>query len=438
MPFTVTMPKLSPTMEEGTIAKWHKKLGDHVKSGDLLVEVATDKATVEYNALDEGYLRKILIPDGGAAVVNQPIAIFTEKANESIEGYKPEGVQPAASSPKADHKAEKVTPVKGETTHAAPSKAAAAIAMQQPAFAPEPPLEKYEFEFPTAAAGRRIPASPLAKKLAQEKGLDLGSVKGSGPGGRVTSRDLDLAQPDQTVSFGSREVPTVAPGTFEEMALSPMRKVIAQRLQQAKSFIPHIYVRQEIDAVPLFEAREQLKAGHLKVTFNDFVIRACALALREQPNTNSGFDSVNQSIILFKTIDISVAVTVEGGLITPIIRHADYKNLGEISVEVKELAARARIGKLKPEEYKGGSFTISNLGMFGVTDFAAIINPPQSCILAIGGIEECARVKNGAVIAGKRMNLVLSADHRVVDGAEAAKFIKSVQKYLENPALLML
>jgi len=429
------MPKLSPTMEEGSIAKWHKKVGDHVKSGDLLVEVATDKATVEYNALDEGYLRKILIQDGGSAIVNQPIAIFTEKANESIEGYQPEGAQPAQAALKAEKPA---ASSKGDAAVPAPAKAASGVAMQQPAFTPEPPLAKYHFEFPSGAPSGRTPASPLAKKIAKEKGLDIGSVKGSGPGGRVTSRDLDLAQPDQTVSFGAREAPTIIPGTYEELALTPMRKVISQRLQQAKSFVPHIYVRQEIDAVPLFEAREQLKNGNLKITFNDFVIRACALALREQSSINSGFDSATQSIILFKTVDISIAVTVEGGLITPIVRHADYKNLGEISTEVKELASRAKTGKLKPEEYKGGSFTISNLGMFGVTDFAAIINPPQSCILAIGGIEECPCVKKGAVVVGKRMNLVLSADHRVVDGAEAAKFIKRVQKYLENPALLLL
>jgi pyruvate dehydrogenase E2 component (dihydrolipoamide acetyltransferase) len=430
MPFTITMPKLSPTMEEGTIAKWHKKVGQKVEPGDVLVEVATDKATVEYNALDEGYLRKILVPDGGHARVNQPIAVFTEKANESIEGYVPEGI--AAAAPKAEKKAEAAVPEAG-----AAQPAAAGVAMQQPAFAPEPPLAKYEFGFPTVSPLSRTPASPLAKKLAKEKGLDLGSVKGSGPGGRVTSKDLDLAQPDQTVSFGKREMPTELPGTFEEASLSPMRKVIAQRLQQAKSFIPHIYVRQEIDAQPLFEAREQLKAGNLKVSFNDFVIRASALALREHPSANSGFDTVKQAIVLFKTVDISIAVSVEGGLITPILRHADYKNLGEISVEAKELAGKARAGKLKPEEYKGGSFTISNMGMYGVTDFCAIINPPQAAILAVGGIEECPRVKNGAVVAGRRMNLILSADHRVLDGAEAAKFIKTVQKYLENPSLLL-
>ena len=244
--------------------------------------------------------------------------------------------------------------------------------------------------------------------------------------------------PAQAVTFGRRSLPQVAPGTYEEVPMSPMRKVIAERLSQAKTFIPHIYVRQEIDAGPLFEAREQLKMGNLKVTYNDFAIRSAALALREHPALNSGFNSSTQSIILFKTIDISVAVTVEAGLITPIVRHADYKNLGEISAEVKELASRAKAGKLKPEEYKGGSFTISNMGMFGITDFCAIINPPQSCILAVGGIEDAPRVKNGQVVVGKKLGLVLSADHRVVDGAEAAKFLKSVQKYLENPALLLL
>ena len=430
MPFTVTMPKLSPTMDEGTIAKWHKKEGDKVNSGELLVEVATDKATVEYNALDEGYLRKILIPNGGHAIVNQPIAIFTEKANESIEGYKPEGDMPNAEVKTQNAKVEQAIPT--------PTKAVVTTAMQQPAFAPEPPLGKYEFGFPTGTPGGRTPASPLAKKMAKEKGLDLTTVKGSGPGGRVTSKDLDLAQPDQTVAFGKREMPTEAPGSYEEVALTPMRKVIANRLQQAKSFIPHIYVRQEIDVDALAAAREQLKSGNVKVTFNDFVIRACALALREHPLANSGFDSTNQSIILFKTVDISVAVTVEGGLITPIVRHADFKNLGEISLEVKELATRAKAGKLKPEEYKGGSFTISNMGMFGVSDFAAIIKPPQASILAVGGIEERPCVKNGQVVVGKRMNVILSADHRVLDGAEAAKFIKTIQKYLENPSLLLI
>ncbi|MBI5273414.1 MAG: pyruvate dehydrogenase complex dihydrolipoamide acetyltransferase [Chlamydiia bacterium] len=428
MPFTVTMPKLSPTMEEGTIAKWHKKEGDQVHAGDLLVEVATDKATIEYNALDGGYLRKILVREGKGAVVNQPIAIFTEKAAESIEGYVPEGILPAMPT---KEKTEILTQGEMQRPMSAP-------AMQTPGFAPESPLTHYEFAFPTKEAESRSRASPLAKKLAKEKGIDLTTVKGTGPQGRISSRDLDLGLPDLPATFGRRGVPAVLPGTYEEIALSPMRKVIAERLSQAKTFIPHIYVRQQVDAEFLAGARKQLKAGGLKVTVNDFIIRACALALREHPYVNSGFHAAHQSILLFKTIDISVAVTVETGLITPILRHADYKNLGEISTEIKELAARAKVGKLQPEEYKGGSFTISNLGMFGVSDFCAIINPPQSCILAVGGIEEVPCVKEGQVVVGKRMNLVLSADHRVVDGAEAAKFLKTVQKYIENPALLLI
>lgn len=432
MPFTITMPKLSPTMEEGSIAKWHKKEGDKVNADELLVEVATDKATVEYNALDEGFLRKILVPAGGHAVVNQPIAIFTEKADESIEGYEPEGITPKQEAPKNEELAKE-----GEAPPKAQAKVAVTTAMQQPLFSPEPPLENYKFGFPAGKGTKRVAASPLAKKIAKEKGLDLSTVKGSGPGGRVTSKDLDLAQPSQTVTFGKREMPTEVPGSFEEQDLSPMRKVIASRLQQSKSFVPHIYVRQAIDASKMIEVRTQLKNGGLKVTFNDFVIRACALALKDHPDANSGFDSSNQSMIMFKTIDISVAVTVEGGLITPIIRHADYKNLGELSKEVKGLATRAKAGKLQPEEYKGGSFTISNMGMFGITDFAAIINPPQSAILAVGGIADVPVVKNGAVVPGKEMNLILSADHRVLDGAEAAKFLKSIQKYLENPSLLL-
>jgi pyruvate dehydrogenase E2 component (dihydrolipoamide acetyltransferase) len=430
MPFTVTMPKLSPTMEEGTIAKWHKKVGDHVLSGDLLVEVATDKATVEYNALDEGYLRKILIPNGSPAVVNQAIAVFTEKANESIEGYHPEGVSLETVKPNVLEPSTKTE--NGPIT----TKTQTGAGMQQPAFIPEPPLERYAFAFPSE--GESVKASPLAKKMAREKGLDLMSIKGSGPGGRITSHDLDLAQPDQAVSFCARETPKITPGTYEEIPLTPMRKMVGQRLQQSKSFIPHFYISQEVDAEALVQLREQLKEGNIKLTFNDFVVRAAALALREHPSVNSGFNSVSQSLIYFKTIDISVAVTVDGGLITPIIRHADYKNLGEISVEVKELAARAKLGKLEPEEYKGGSFTISNLGMFGVSEFVAVINPPQAAILAVAGIVDCVRVKNGQVAAGKKMMLTLSADHRVVDGSDGAKFIKTVQKYLENPGLLVI
>lgn len=417
-------------MEEGTIAKWHKKEGDRVAAGDLLIEVATDKATVEYNALDGGYLRKVLIKEGGSAVVNQPIAIFTVQPNESIEGYKPEGeVRAAPSEVEPGEAKQRVSEKKIEIPQG--------TTMQQPSFVPEPPLEGYEFPFPSGSSQKRIAASPLAKKVAKEKKLDLSSVKGSGPGGRVTADDLALAQPDIGASFGRSRTPTIAPGTFEEKTLSPMRKTVGTRLQQSKSFIPHFYVRQEINAEPLIQLREQLKSGEVKITINDLVLRACALTLRDHPNVNAGFNSVHQSIVLFKTVDIAVAVSVEGGLITPILRHADYKSVGEISVEVKELATRAKLGKLEPHEYKGGSFTVSNLGMFGVSDFVAVINPPQAAILAVAGIEDCLRWKNDAAIPGKKMNLTLSADHRVIDGADGAKFLKDLQKYLENPALIV-
>jgi pyruvate dehydrogenase E2 component (dihydrolipoamide acetyltransferase) len=426
MPFTLTMPKLSPTMEEGTIVKWRKKEGEFAKVGDLLFEVATDKATVEHSALDEGWLRKILIKEGEPAIVNQAIAIFTEKKEESIEGYKPEGEMRKVPTPEQKKEEAKET--------AAPAPKATGT-MQQPAFVPEPPLAKYTFTGPQEGVS---PASPLAKRIAREKGVDLTTVKGSGPHGRIMSRDLDLAQPDAPVTFGRQETPTIVPGTYEEVPLTPMRKIIAQRLQEAKTFIPHFYCTQEILADKLVSLRAELAGADLKVSVNDFIMRATALALREHPNVNSGFNSVSNSLIRFKTIDIAVAVSMEAGLITPIIRHADYKNLGQLSQEIKRLATRAREGKLAREEYTGGSFTISNLGMYGISEFVAIINPPQAAILAIGGIEDRPVVKEGHVVPGKVMKLTLSADHRVLDGTDGAKFLKTVQKYLESPSLLLL
>lgn len=413
MPFTLTMPKLSPTMEEGSITKWHKKVGDFVDAGELLLEIATDKATIEHTALDEGWLRKILVQEGGSATINQPIAIFTEQEKESIEGYSP---------PKAPSLEIASTSGQTPTVTAPPS----------PSFAPETPLSLKDM------TEQRIKASPLAKKLAQQKGLDLSTVKGSGPGGRITSHDLAQAQPVGLFTFSKRDLPQEPSGTYEEIPLSPMRKIIARRLQESKSSIPHFYVKQTIDAQPLVHLREQLKTFHLSVTFNDMILRACALALKEHPGVNSGFNAANQTIIQFKTIDISVAVTVEAGLITPIIRHADYKNLGQISTEMRLLAEKARSMKLEEHEYKGGSFCLSNLGMFGITAFTAVINPPQSAILAVGGIQEAAVVKEGQIQPGKTLELNLSADHRVIDGALAAQFIKTLQKILENPAILVL
>lgn len=431
MPFTLTMPKLSPTMESGMIAAWHKKVGDRVEAGDLLMEVATDKATVEFNAIDSGFIRQILIPEGKEAIVNQAIAIMTEKKDESIEGYKPEGE--TAKAPEVKKEALKEAKEAPEQEPA--PKQSAKAPLQQPVFAPEPPLA---FEPSEEISETRLFASPLARKLAKEKGLDISTVKGTGPNGRIMARDLEMAQPEGVVNFGRRTGPTVAPGTYELEALTPMRRVIAQRLQEAKSFVPHFYVTQVINAEPIASLREQLVNLGLKVTINDLVVKACALALKQHPIVNSGFDSANQAVIRFKTIDIAVAVTVSGGLITPIVRHADFKNVGEISVEVRNLAKRAKDGKLEAHEYKGGSFTVSNLGMYGVTEFSAIINPPQAAILAVSGIQDVPVVRNGSVVPGKTMAITLSVDHRVIDGVAAAEFIKTVQKLLENPAGLIL
>lgn len=424
MPFKLSMPKLSPTMEEGEIAKWHVSEGDRVEAGDLLFEVSTDKATVEYNALDEGWLKKILIPDGGLAEVGQPVAIFTESKDESIEGFEVEEKE----KPKEEVAEEK--PVREKKKPAA--------AMAQPSFVPAEPLKDYEFEFPTETLDTRLKASPLARKLAKEKNLDLSTVKGTGPSGRVMKRDLGKAQPSAITSFAHREKPQLPPGTYEEVPMTQMRKAIGRRLQEAKTFIPHYYVNQQIDAENLIDLRQQLKEGGISLTFNDFIVRASALALREHMDVNTGYNSETSSIVYFKTIDISVAVAIPDGLITPIVRHADYKTLGEISAEVKQLTARAKEGKLSPEEYQGGSFTVSNMGMYGITNFQAIINPPQSCILAIGGILDQPVVKHEQVVAGKVMNMTISADHRIVDGALASQFLRTLKKILENPMILIL
>ncbi len=427
MASTLKMPKLSPTMESGVIVKWHKKEGEWVKAGELLMEVATDKATVEHEVLDEGWLRKILVKEGDEAYVNQPIAITAMEQNESLESVQLELA--AKKTPEPQVALEEAKNV------AAPK--AMHKEMIQPVFVPEPPLSDYQFSNFRQAIQGRVMASPLARKLAEQKHLDLASVRGTGPGGRVMSADLDKAQRAVDASFAPNYAPQIAPGTFEEEKLSPMRKVISQRLQAAKTFIPHYYVRRSIHIDSLVGVREQLEIAGIKVSLNDFLIRACALALRKHPKINSGFNSVNQTIIRYQTIDICVAVSVKDGLLTPVIWHADHKGLEAISTEVRYLAKKAREGKLQPQEYKGGSFTISNLGMFGVDEFAAVINPPQAAILAAGAVMDQAVIKNGKVVIGKILNLVLSSDHRVIDGTVAAQFLQTVKLYLENPAVLI-
>lgn len=420
MPFTVTMPALSPTMEEGTIQEWKVQEGDYIKEGDLLCLIQTDKATLEYEALDPGYLRKILVAKGTLVKVNIPIAIFTATKDEPFQ-------LPEAPKEAPVIKDERHEPaiVKKETSGAA---------LGMPTFVPEHPPKKYRF---SPLRDGEIKASPLAKRVAREQNLDLSSVKGSGPGGRVVEEDLAFAQKKSPVVFGDKGEPIHPAGAYNEEPLTPMRSVIGKRLQQSKTFIPHYYLTEEILCDRLIDAREQMKNLGLKVTVNDFVLRAVALALKDHPEINAGYDSEKNSIIRFKTVDIAVAVDIPDGLITPIIRHADYKNLLELSYEARVLAKKAREGKLDLEEFKGGSFTVSNLGMFGIKAFAAIINPPQCAILAIGGMKKVPVVQNDQIVIGHTMIVTLSADHRVVDGASGAKFLVTFRKYLENPVGLL-
>lgn len=397
MQFKLTMPKLSPTMESGTLTTWHKKIGDKVNADELLFEVATDKATVEYNALDAGYLRAIIVQEGSEANVNELVAIFTETADEPFTA---EGESKTAEAPKSEAVPQKAVEKK-ETSQDKPS---------------------------VVPFGERLKASPLAKKLAATDKIDLTTIKGTGPGGRIVSQDLKQKASSQSTS-------KVALQAGEE-PLSPIRKVIASRLQEAKATIPHFYVTQEIDIEPLVEFREQLSHFEHKVSFNDLMIKAAAIALKAQPNINSGFNPKSNSIIRYGSVDISVAVQVESGLITPIIKNADEKSIEVISQEMRGLVKKAKEGKLQPAEFQGGSFTISNLGMFGVTSFSAIINPPQAAIIAVGGIIDKPVIKHGQICLGKTMNITISVDHRVIDGVAAALFIKELQRILENPAIL--
>jgi Pyruvate/2-oxoglutarate dehydrogenase complex, dihydrolipoamide acyltransferase (E2) component, and related enzymes len=385
MPFILKMPKLSPTMEAGTIAKWHVKEGDEVDVDQLLMEVSTDKATVEYNAIDAGFIRKILIGEGVEVKVNQPIAILTETKEEDISGYKPEGlaVQTAVAAPKVEEFLKPEESVRGE----------------------------------------KVFASPLARVMAKEKGIDLSQVSGSGPRGRVMSRDL---------------VQVKRVGNAIREPLSPIRKVIAERLQYAKSTIPHFYVKEEVDATDLIAARHQLKEEGLPITLNDLIVKAAALTLKKHPEVNSGFDAAERAILRFQTIDISIAVDIPDGLITPIVMNADQKSVNEISQDIKGLVQKAKAGKLQPHEFQGGSFTVSNLGMFGTSEFSAIINPPQGAILAVGAALAKPRFINGQIEKRNILTLTLSVDHRVIDGAQAAKFLSSLKTILESPSILLI
>ena len=418
------MPKLSPTMETGTLVKWLKKAGDEIHFGDVLLEISTDKAVLEHTASEDGWLLEILVKEGTKIPVGAPIAVFSTEKNVTYDLKQLLPSQEAVSTDEPTQIVPNTSSQQDNSHYAGPSMAIVG-------FRPEPPLTT---PLTIKNPGDPVSASPLAKKLAKEQNLDLSGVAGSGPGGRIVKKDLEKAPPLRIAGFGYPEAPEVNPGTYVEEPLSPIREAISKRLQAAKTFIPHFYVRQRIYASPLLALLKELQAQNI----NDCIVRACALALKEFPEINSGFNSVDNTIIRFSTIDISIAVAIPDGVITPIIRCADRKNVGMISAEIKALAARAKQSALKEEEYKGGSFCISNLGMTGISDFTAILNPPQAAILAVGSVEEQPIVLNGELAVGSTCMLTLSVDHRVIDGYPAAMFMKRLQKLLEAPSVLLL
>jgi len=437
MATNILMPALSPTMTEGTLARWLKKEGEAVKAGDVIAEIETDKATMEVEAVDEGVLGKILVADGTAGVkVNEPIAVLVE----------PGEAVPAAAAPAAPP--------------AAPAPAAPAPAAAAPAPAAAPPAPAAAKSGNGHAPGdERIFASPLARRMAQQAGIALTGLKGSGPNGRIVKADVEaVLSGARPAAAPAAAAPAPAPAAKPAPAPAPMapitaphrlvpnssmRKVIARRLTEAKQTIPHFYVSMDIELDALLKLRAELNAkspkdgpSAYKLSVNDFIIKAAALTLRRIPTVNSSFTEDN--VILYDDVDISVAVSIPDGLITPIVRKADQKGLAAISNEMKDLATRAREGKLKLEEFQGGGFSISNMGMYGVTDFAAVINPPQSAILAVAAGQQRPVVKNGALAVATVMTCTLSVDHRVVDGALGAEWLAAFKTIVEDPLSLML
>jgi pyruvate dehydrogenase E2 component (dihydrolipoamide acetyltransferase) len=415
----ILMPLLSPSMTEGKLVKWLKKEGDAIKSGDVLAEVETDKATMDLEAFDSGILRKILVEEGSSVPINSRIGIIGAK-DEKID----ESAPAAAPAPKAEAKAD------------APKEES------KPAPAPAPTVSSTPAP-PAPSSGARVKASPLAKKIALEKHVDLSRLSGSGPGGRIVKLDV-LNAPANGFSRGGGSLYPSGPIAKEaSVKLTTMRAVIAKRLLESKTQIPHFYLEIEIDAKPLLDLRAQLNdsLGKLtppvKLSLNDFVLKAAAEAVRRVPAVNASFEG--DSIRQHPQVQLSFAVAIPEGLITPIIREAQDKSLIQISGEAKALAAKAREGKLKPEEFQGGTFTISNLGMLGIDRFSAIINPPQAAILAVGNIVKKPVVgPNDEITVGHRQSITLSCDHRVVDGAVGAAYLKELRELLEKPALLLL
>lgn len=423
----VYMPKLSDTMTEGVVAEWNKNVGDEVSEGDVLAEIETDKATMEFESFYDGVLLHIGVEKGQTAPVNSLLAIIGEKG-EDIEKVLAE----AKSAAPEESAEEEKEPTKEEAKPTPAPTPAAQPKASQPKPTPAPAPAKPS----VAEANDRVFASPLAKKMAEEKGIDLTNVVGTGENGRIVKRDIDHYVPYVPAMGGARK-PHVGVETFTDEPISQMRKTIAKRLSESKFTAPHFYLTIELDMDRAIDLRTSLKEqADIKISFNDMVVKACALALREHPAVNSAW--LGDVIRRNEHVHIGVAVAVDEGLLVPVIRFADGKGMPEIGAEVRELATKAKNKKLQPSEWEGNTFTISNLGMFGIEEFTAIVNPPDSCIMAVGGIRQVPVVKNGEVVPGNVMKVTLSCDHRVVDGATGAEFLNTFKKYMENPVLLVL
>lgn len=417
----VKMPKLSDTMTEGVVAAWHKKVGDTVKKGDLLAEIETDKATMEFESFFNGTLLHIGIEQGKGAPVDSVLAVIGEKGEDFSAALA------AAQTPKKEEA--KAEPKKEEKK---------VEAVSQPSTTND---NKKSHAQPVVVASSngdsRIKASPLAKKMAAEKGLELSGVSGTGDAGRVVKRDIANWHPGKLggLAFGNNVINTTE--SFTEESVSQMRKTIARRLAESKFTAPHFYLTMEIDMDQAWKSREAInQLSPTKVSFNDMVIRACAAALRQHPKVNSSW--LGDKIRYNNHIHIGVAVAVDDGLLVPVVRFADQKSFLQIGAEVKEFAKKAKEKKLQPADWEGNTFTISNLGMFGIEEFTAIINPPDACILAIGGIKDTPVVRNNQVVPGKVMKVTLSCDHRVVDGASGAAFLQTLKMMLENPVTILI
>ncbi len=440
MPTEILMPALSPTMEEGTLAKWLVKEGDTVASGDILAEIETDKATMEFEAVDEGTVGKILVAEGTSGVkVNTPIAVLLEDGESADDLGKAKAAEPKKTEPAEEEKAPK------------------------PAASGDSPAKSKAPSSSSDADGKRIFASPLARRIAADKGLDLAQIKGSGPNGRIVKADVETAQPGTTAAPAAEKpaAKSVAPAAaasmpsgpsadavarmyqdrdYTEVALDGMRRTIAARLTEAKQTIPHFYLRREVqlDALMAFRAQlnKQVEARGVKLSVNDFIIKACAMALQACPDGNAVW--AGDRILKMKSSDVAVAVAVEGGLFTPVIKDAQQKSLSALSAEMKDLAGRARNKKLAPHEYIGGSMAISNLGMFGIENFDAVINPPHGSILAVGaGIKKPVVGTDGELKVATVMSMTLSVDHRVIDGALGAQMLQAIIDNLENPMAML-